>query len=232
MSGSGEVLRLTLAQRTRANFQVGPTRLDGDEHRRLLELGLGRIARSEALLHLGLAEQGAQLLRNPFAEPADAGLGMLPGARHCESHRAPPEWTTRRLQAIDFSELFLDQSLSGMMADREGFEPPIPLRVCRISSAVHSTTLPPVRGRLRSKRAGYYTRRSAKTSLRSRAGRILSRAVFAASHSAGFATLSLDLCDPSDYRASSGVGKPAPDLFWPFRLALREPGPSRANPDP
>ena len=30
------------------------------------------------------------------------------------------------------------------MAEREGFEPPIPLRVCRISSAVHSTTLPPL----------------------------------------------------------------------------------------
>ncbi len=32
------------------------------------------------------------------------------------------------------------------MADREGFEPPIPLRVCRISSAVLSTAQPPVRG--------------------------------------------------------------------------------------
>ena len=40
-----------------------------------------------------------------------------------------------------------NQFLGGMMADREGFEPPIPLHVCRISSAVHSTTLPPVRGR-------------------------------------------------------------------------------------
>lgn len=43
------------------------------------------------------------------------------------------------------------------MADREGFEPPIPLRVCRISSAVHSTTLPPVRGR--SGRSGLVTTR-------------------------------------------------------------------------
>src|ERR1044072_8178260 len=34
------------------------------------------------------------------------------------------------------------------MAEREGFEPPIRLPVCRISSAVHSTTLPPLlRGR-------------------------------------------------------------------------------------
>ena len=30
------------------------------------------------------------------------------------------------------------------LAEREGFEPPIPLRVCRISSAVLSTTQPPL----------------------------------------------------------------------------------------
>src|SRR5258705_9432705 len=30
------------------------------------------------------------------------------------------------------------------VAEREGFEPPIRLPVCRISSAVHSTTLPPL----------------------------------------------------------------------------------------
>lgn len=157
-------------------------------------------------------------------------LGCFQGrdiARAIAHHPCAP---LGRLQVTDFSQILLDQSLSGMMADREGFEPPIPLRVCRISSAVHSTTLPPVRGRLRSKRAGYYTRRSAKTSLRSRAGRILSRAVFAASHSAGFATLSLDLCDPSDYRASSGVGKPAPDLFWPLGFAPREPTAFKSEP--
>jgi hypothetical protein len=31
------------------------------------------------------------------------------------------------------------------LAEREGFEPSIPLRVCRISSAVLSTTQPPLR---------------------------------------------------------------------------------------
>src|SRR6185312_10266826 len=31
------------------------------------------------------------------------------------------------------------------LAEREGFEPPIRLPVCRISSAVRSTTLPPLR---------------------------------------------------------------------------------------
>src|SRR5258708_33638611 len=30
------------------------------------------------------------------------------------------------------------------LAEREGFEPPIGLHLCRISSAVHSTTLPPL----------------------------------------------------------------------------------------
>src|SRR6266487_201643 len=33
------------------------------------------------------------------------------------------------------------------LAEREGFEPPIRLPVCRISSAVLSTTQPPLRGR-------------------------------------------------------------------------------------
>jgi hypothetical protein len=35
----------------------------------------------------------------------------------------------------------------GGLAEREGFEPPIRLPVCRISSAVLSTTQPPLRGR-------------------------------------------------------------------------------------
>src|SRR5437763_17220246 len=44
------------------------------------------------------------------------------------------------------------------MAEREGFEPPIRLPVCRISSAVHSTTLPPLHSGARevSPRAGKY----------------------------------------------------------------------------
>jgi hypothetical protein len=35
------------------------------------------------------------------------------------------------------------------VAEREGFEPPIRLPVCRISSAVHSTTLPPLQRRIK-----------------------------------------------------------------------------------
>ena len=37
------------------------------------------------------------------------------------------------------------ENVSEKLAEREGFEPPMPLRACRISSAVHSTTLPPLR---------------------------------------------------------------------------------------
>src|SRR6478735_11358408 len=53
------------------------------------------------------------------------------------------------------------------VAEREGFEPPIPLRVCRISSAVLSTTQPPLRSpKPASKRPGMdgrYLTKHAKT---------------------------------------------------------------------
>ena len=35
------------------------------------------------------------------------------------------------------------------MAERVGFEPTVPVKVLRISSAVQSTTLPPLRARIR-----------------------------------------------------------------------------------
>jgi hypothetical protein len=35
--------------------------------------------------------------------------------------------------------------VEGKLAEREGFEPPIELPLCRISSAVHSTALPSLR---------------------------------------------------------------------------------------
>jgi hypothetical protein len=35
--------------------------------------------------------------------------------------------------------------LLSVLAEREGFEPPIPVKVCLISSQVHSTALPPLR---------------------------------------------------------------------------------------
>jgi hypothetical protein len=38
-----------------------------------------------------------------------------------------------------------DRVWNVVLAERVGFEPTVPLRVLRISSAVHSTTLPPLR---------------------------------------------------------------------------------------
>jgi hypothetical protein len=53
------------------------------------------------------------------------------------------------------------------LAEREGFEPPIRLPVCRISSAVRSTTLPPLRGRIgrkqRRRSGAMYPRRRGET---------------------------------------------------------------------
>src|SRR5438128_2744092 len=43
--------------------------------------------------------------------------------------------------------------LHDLLAEREGFEPPIRLPVCRISSAVLSTTQPPLRKRRRTSRS-------------------------------------------------------------------------------
>jgi hypothetical protein len=40
------------------------------------------------------------------------------------------------------------------MAERVGFEPTVPLQARRISSAVHSTTLPPLRGLVDAVRRG------------------------------------------------------------------------------
>src|SRR6516225_11689901 len=57
---------------------------------------------------------------------------------HCASGRAPK---FRNFTIVRGSRAPRCPNL----AEREGFEPPIPLRVCRISSAVLSTTQPPLR---------------------------------------------------------------------------------------
>jgi hypothetical protein len=47
-------------------------------------------------------------------------------------------------ELIDRKKRFPNSAFELTLAEREGFEPPIPLRVCRISSAVLSTTQPPL----------------------------------------------------------------------------------------
>src|SRR4029077_17313210 len=58
----------------------------------------------------------------------------------------------------DTAGLQRNQLFEGL-AERGGFEPPIRLPVCRISSAVRSTTLPPLRGGHLSNAAGANKRR-------------------------------------------------------------------------
>src|SRR5476651_1067131 len=57
------------------------------------------------------------------------------GFTSCHSSRIGYSGRWRRTSAVEIEGL----------AEREGFEPPIRLPVCRISSAVHSTALPPLR---------------------------------------------------------------------------------------
>src|ERR1700720_2174885 len=60
-------------------------------------------------------------------------------ARACAGH---PRLECRFKGSISLRTIF---PKGQRVAEREGFEPPIRLPVCRISSAVHSTTLPPLR---------------------------------------------------------------------------------------
>src|SRR6185369_9480712 len=50
-----------------------------------------------------------------------------------------------RLETVVEQQLTENAELFARLAERGGFEPPIRLPVCRISSAVHSTALPPLR---------------------------------------------------------------------------------------
>lgn len=64
-----------------------------------------------------------------------------PARRRTASHRplAPTKLPCRRAERQSLGE-----SIAGAVAEREGFEPPIGLHLCRISSAVLSTTQPPL----------------------------------------------------------------------------------------
>ena len=59
------------------------------------------------------------------------------------------EGKSRKCQRLNATVLGRRENLLfKKLAEREGFEPPIRLPVCRISSAVHSTTLPPLRSQI------------------------------------------------------------------------------------
>src|SRR5882672_1310612 len=67
------------------------------------------------------------------------------------THGRPPNawagfllWVFSWVIGSTTSKLLILLRYLAFVAEREGFEPPIRLPVCRISSAVHSTTLPPL----------------------------------------------------------------------------------------
>jgi hypothetical protein len=160
----------------------------------------------EKLLDLAFArhQKGNDLdysTQKQMAESGNVSSNSEPGARLRDRPKGRPVGTARETNWLETKGV----------ADREGFEPPIPLQVCRISSAVHSTTLPPVRGR--SGRSGVLTThcvgpaQAFPTQCREKA--VAAQEFFASM------LLFLDGSPSRDYEAASGVGKPAPDLFWP-----------------
>lgn len=60
--------------------------------------------------------------------------------------RSPHQKTARKATGSEArADGVSGKTAKGKLAERGGFEPPIELPLCRISSAVHSTTLPPLR---------------------------------------------------------------------------------------
>lgn len=115
------------------------------------------------------------------------------------------------------------------MADREGFEPPIPLRVCRISSAVHSTSLPPVRGRCC--RSGLVTTQGSgprQPSLASFSQPCVEPPRYRGS-SRAYAALLLDLRGRSDYRPPVRRGETRARSLFACRLRGSRTGTGRAT---
>ena len=108
------------------------------------QLRLDRITSAQAEFLFALPEKVAKIIRNTPPEPIKTAIRMLPGTTHRKRHVYQPRVPVGRQKAygnqwpVDFIGFLVS------LAEREGFEPPIGLHLCRISSAVHSTTLPPL----------------------------------------------------------------------------------------
>ena len=119
-----ERAKLALAER-REN--IGSPQRGFDE---MFELAFGFLANPSKLWRSGRFELQKLVLKLTFADH----LGWCPKT----GFRTPQ--TTLPFKLLGDADMPRCK-----MAEREGFEPPIPLRVCRISSAVLSTTQPPLR---------------------------------------------------------------------------------------
>ena len=81
-----KLVRLALAQRARAGAQVRPLSLELGQCLNEQPLGFRGVARLQAALFLALADARTQIVWHALAQPVNAGLGMLPGTRHCQRH--------------------------------------------------------------------------------------------------------------------------------------------------
>jgi hypothetical protein len=89
--------------------------------------------------------EAGQPRRDPPTKPPHLAAGMLPRLIHPKPHLRPLLCTTGRFRtALSYRYNLNFLRFACFLAEREGFEPPIGLHLCRISSAVHSTTLPPL----------------------------------------------------------------------------------------
>ena len=149
-SFAGNVVR---RQSTLPIPQIRPTLLDFGEPKRMQPLCLNRITSAQAEFLFTPPDEVAKIIRNTFPEPIKTTVGMLPGTTHRKGHVYHPCVPIGRQKAygnqwpVDFAGFLVP------VAEREGFEPPIGLHLCRISSAVHSTTLPPLQAQIRANRA-------------------------------------------------------------------------------
>jgi hypothetical protein len=131
----------------------------------------------------GLRHQSAGRASTASRGPARRALiwrAMIPasasaptaGADYSEQKRTPKGTVPRKL-LLFYGEIGRRRmAANGNLAEREGFEPPIQLPVCRISSAVLSTAQPPLQ---RASEASLYTHRRRETSRPKGAPRGLSR---------------------------------------------------------
>ena len=147
VSRRGKLVRFALAQLLWASLKGLPLLFDFEDGLGMTPPGLLGIVRPKAYLFERLADEGAQPDRHSFADIVDAAVGMFPGAGHWQRHMYHPNVPVGPYETVAPQQLTVIVGLSANLAERGGFEPPMPLRACRISSAVQSTALPPLRQR-------------------------------------------------------------------------------------
>src|SRR5215217_3044038 len=107
-------------------------------------LGLRRIAGAEAARDLLLPESLLEVHGHPKTGRVDAE-SVEGRSGHAESHPVSPSCITGAYEDLAMLGFPGFPGYWTELAEREGFEPPMELPPCRISSAVHSTTLPSLR---------------------------------------------------------------------------------------